>query len=198
MPGAQTRLLTKGSFLSPAEPVDTGTPDALHAFPVDAPHDRLGLAKWLVASDNPLTARVLVKTASGHACSAEASSSPRRTSARKAPCPSHPGAARSPGRRLHGGWLELQAALPAHRHVTDLPPVLDRHAGAARARSNNVLPLARPALPPQRRDGGATRPLALSGSAQRHDVRSQRLPAPARRRVAGRLQRRSMAGEQRR
>lgn len=55
-----TRLLTKGSFLSPAEPVDTGTPAALHAFPTDAPPNRLGLAHWLVAEDNPLTSRVLV------------------------------------------------------------------------------------------------------------------------------------------
>ena len=54
-----THRLEKGSFLSPAEEVAAGVPEALHPFPPDAPRDRLGLARWLVAKDNPLTARVV-------------------------------------------------------------------------------------------------------------------------------------------
>jgi hypothetical protein len=40
--------------------VEPGVPDALPPFPAAAPRNRLGLAKWLVAPENPLTARVAV------------------------------------------------------------------------------------------------------------------------------------------
>ncbi|MBK7406152.1 MAG: PSD1 domain-containing protein [Phycisphaerales bacterium] len=55
-----THRLEKGSFLSPAEEVTPGVPEALNAFPAGAPLNRLGLAEWIVARDNPLTARVFV------------------------------------------------------------------------------------------------------------------------------------------
>ena len=55
-----THLLNKGNFLDPGEEVSPGTPVAFNAFPAGAPHNRLGLAAWLTASDNPLTARVAV------------------------------------------------------------------------------------------------------------------------------------------
>jgi len=61
-PGNQrtTRVLLKGSHLSPGEPVSAGVPAALHSLPADASADRLGLARWIVARENPLTARVFV------------------------------------------------------------------------------------------------------------------------------------------
>jgi len=55
-----THVLVKGNFLSPGEAVEPGTPEAFHAFPAEAPRNRLGVAQWLVDPENPLTARVMV------------------------------------------------------------------------------------------------------------------------------------------
>lgn len=55
-----THLLERGSYLNPAEVVAPATPAFLPAMPADAPKDRLGLARWTVSPDNPLTARVTV------------------------------------------------------------------------------------------------------------------------------------------
>lgn len=56
----ETHVLIRGSFLDKGDPVEPGVPQALHPFPEDAPLNRLGLAEWLMADDNPLTARVAV------------------------------------------------------------------------------------------------------------------------------------------
>jgi hypothetical protein len=55
--------LDRGALTSPAEAVAAGTPPALHAFDDAWPRDRRGMAEWLVASSNPLTARVIVNRA---------------------------------------------------------------------------------------------------------------------------------------
>lgn len=52
-------MFIRGDFRVPGDPVTPGTPGALHAMGTDAP-DRLDLARWLVAPENPLTARVTV------------------------------------------------------------------------------------------------------------------------------------------
>ncbi|MEZ6037860.1 MAG: DUF1549 and DUF1553 domain-containing protein [Planctomycetota bacterium] len=54
-----TRLHLRGSFLSPGEVVTMDTPAVWPPFPDEQPRDRLGLARWLMADDNPLTARVI-------------------------------------------------------------------------------------------------------------------------------------------
>ena len=56
----KTRIHDRGNFLDQTDEV---TPSVLGAFgrmPVDAPANRLGVARWLVQADNPLTARVTV------------------------------------------------------------------------------------------------------------------------------------------
>ncbi|MCH5375856.1 MAG: DUF1549 and DUF1553 domain-containing protein, partial [Planctomycetes bacterium] len=50
----------RGEFLQPTEPVQAAVPEFLPALAEDARKDRLALARWLVAADNPLTARVTV------------------------------------------------------------------------------------------------------------------------------------------
>ncbi|GIV08846.1 MAG: hypothetical protein KatS3mg019_0937 [Fimbriimonadales bacterium] len=55
---AQVRV--RGEFTNPGEEVEAGTPAVLPPLPRDAPRNRLGLARWLVSPENPLTARVQV------------------------------------------------------------------------------------------------------------------------------------------
>jgi mono/diheme cytochrome c family protein len=50
----------RGSFLNKGEKVFAATPAVLNSVPENAPINRLGLARWLVDEDNPLTARVTV------------------------------------------------------------------------------------------------------------------------------------------
>lgn len=53
----------RGNFMNKGEQVYAGTPAALPPLPQSAPLNRLGLAKWLVDQNNPLTARVAVNRA---------------------------------------------------------------------------------------------------------------------------------------
>jgi hypothetical protein len=58
-----TRLLMRGSFLDPGDAVTPALPAALTATSGKYEDNRLGLARWLVSRDNPLTARVQVNRA---------------------------------------------------------------------------------------------------------------------------------------
>jgi hypothetical protein len=53
-------ILKRGAYDAPGERVSRNTPAALPPFPTDQPRNRLGLARWLVSPDHPLTARVAV------------------------------------------------------------------------------------------------------------------------------------------
>jgi hypothetical protein len=59
----QTHVLERGNYLMPREDVGPGTPASLPGADPSAPKNRLGLARWLVSADNPLTARVQVNRA---------------------------------------------------------------------------------------------------------------------------------------
>jgi len=53
-------VLIRGDFQQKGERVERNVPAILSALPPNAPPNRLGLARWLVSPDHPLTARVTV------------------------------------------------------------------------------------------------------------------------------------------
>jgi len=56
----ETFILVKGAYNQYADKVTHGVPAKLPPLPGDAPKNRLALARWLVAPENPLTTRVTV------------------------------------------------------------------------------------------------------------------------------------------
>jgi hypothetical protein len=86
---ARARILLRGQWDLPGDEVEPGVPAALPPLPPGAPPSRLGLARWLVAPEHPLTARVnvnrfwsqlfgagLVRTAEDFGAAGEAPSHP--------------------------------------------------------------------------------------------------------------------------
>ena len=56
----ETHLMIKGSFLSNGSAVEAGFPASFHSPAKGTPRNRMGVARWLLQPDNPLTARVAV------------------------------------------------------------------------------------------------------------------------------------------
>lgn len=56
----QAYILERGAYDSYGKPVVSDSPEAILPFDDNLPRNRLGLAKWLMDSKNPLTARVTV------------------------------------------------------------------------------------------------------------------------------------------
>ncbi|MFO0927485.1 MAG: PSD1 and planctomycete cytochrome C domain-containing protein [Gemmataceae bacterium] len=56
----ETFILTRGAYDKREGKVEADVPAGVVPLPPGAPRNRLGLARWLVAADNPLTARVTV------------------------------------------------------------------------------------------------------------------------------------------
>jgi mono/diheme cytochrome c family protein len=56
----ETFLLMRGEYDQKGEKVEPGVPAIFNPFPKDTPTNRLGLAKWLLDAEHPLTARVTV------------------------------------------------------------------------------------------------------------------------------------------
>src|SRR5690606_37374657 len=55
-----TKIQLRGNFQVTGKEVGPGLPAVFHELPDGSKPDRLGLAKWLVDRNNPLTARVIV------------------------------------------------------------------------------------------------------------------------------------------
>jgi hypothetical protein len=56
----ETFVLVRGQYDQFGTKVEANTPDSLPPFPMNTPRNRLGLAQWLVAPEQPLTSRVIV------------------------------------------------------------------------------------------------------------------------------------------
>ncbi|MEO7968161.1 MAG: PSD1 and planctomycete cytochrome C domain-containing protein [Opitutus sp.] len=54
----KTFVLSRGLYSQPLDEVTAATPGKLPPLPPDVPHNRLALARWLMSTENPLTARV--------------------------------------------------------------------------------------------------------------------------------------------
>jgi hypothetical protein len=55
-----THVFARGNWLDQGQQVTAGVPALLHELPSSPTNDRMALARWLVAPENPLTARVAV------------------------------------------------------------------------------------------------------------------------------------------
>jgi hypothetical protein len=55
-----TNVFDRGNWLVKGEAVTPDVPQSLNPFPNAAPRNRLGMAMWLTAKENPLTARTIV------------------------------------------------------------------------------------------------------------------------------------------
>lgn len=56
----ETKVLQRGNYEMPSDLVTANTPIVLPPLSTEYPRNRLGLARWLVSSENPLVARVQV------------------------------------------------------------------------------------------------------------------------------------------
>lgn len=56
----KTHVFVRGNWLVKGKEVKSGVPESMNSLPKNVPNNRLGMAKWLVDPDNPLTARVAV------------------------------------------------------------------------------------------------------------------------------------------
>src|SRR6185369_3172447 len=59
-PPRPAQLLARGDYREKRDTVERNTPAIFPPLPSDLPRDRLALARWLISSNHPLTARVAV------------------------------------------------------------------------------------------------------------------------------------------
>ncbi len=188
-----TRLLRKGNFLDPGDPVQPGVPAALHPMPTGTPVNRLTMARWLVDPRNPLTARVAVNRYWAQLFGVGLVETEEDFGTQGEP-PSHPELLDWLAVRYRdSGWdtkalLRLIVISSTYRQSSRARPEL-----LEKDPRNRLL--ARAADPAGGRDG--PRPGAGPGrTPEPKGRRPERLPAPARRALAGGIQRRAHLGDQ--
>ena len=154
----QTHVLIRGAYDKPGETVEPGIPSVLPPLPAGAANNRLGFAKWLVAPENPLLARVtvnrfwqmyfgtgIVKTVEDLGAQGE--------------WPSHPELLDWLATEfVRTGW-DVKAHAEAVCDERDIPAIVGIQAGAGGAGSREPPVLARAAFPPAR--GNHPRPGAF-------------------------------------
>ena len=174
----KTFVFSRGDFLSPTREVKPGTPAILHTFHSrsDAP-DRLDLANWLMAPENPLTPRVAVNQVWEHLFGTGLVRTANDFGVRGAAEPSRAaGLAGGPVSRR--ATLESKGADKADRHVGDLSAVLAPSTRAGGERPGQRAPGPAEPLPRRGRDRPRSAP-RRQRPAEPGDRRPERLSTDA-------------------
>ena len=148
----ETRTMIKGNFLAPGDVVEPAVPAAFHPLPEGAPVNRLGLARWLVNADNPLTARVAVNRLWAQLFGVGLVATEEDFGTQGLP-PTHPGSARLAGGRVSHRRLGHEEPTQADRDVGDISPVEHARGCGTPARSAQPVPVARTESALGSRDG---------------------------------------------
>ena len=175
-PPRDTFILSRGDYRNKTEKVAPGVPSALSPLPANAPPNRLGLARWLMDSKNPLTARVTVNRywqmyfGTGLVKTAEDFGSQGET-------PSHPELLDWLATEfIRTGWdvKNLQRLIVTSSH---LPPIVGFESRAARERSRKSIARARFAFSATRRIDSRQRTRRV-GVVESGDRRAKRISLP--------------------
>ncbi len=178
----ETFLLIRGAYDKKGEKVEAGVPSIFPPMSNDVPKNRLGLAKWLVRRDHPLTARVTVNRfwqqffGTGLVKTSEDFGSQGRCHRTRI--------ARLAGGRVHGLGLGHAADAEADGAVVDVPAVVAIDAGPARARSVERTARTRSPVPVGRGDDPRQRPV-FERTPRRANRRQERQTLPTGRVVGG-------------
>ena len=146
-------VLVRGAYDRKGEKVLPGVPAAIGpALPPDAPQNRLSLARWIVDTRNPLTARVIVNRFWQHYFGTGIVKTAEDFGA-QGEWPTHPELLDWLATELEQSGWNVKAHAAADCHLGDLSAILARHAGARRAGSRKPASRTRSAIPHGRRNG---------------------------------------------
>ena len=135
----ETHIERRGNFLDPGQEGRSGGAGGVPAISQRCPAQPPGTCEMAGRQEKSADGAGDGEPLLGARCSAWESSRPKKTSAIRARCPSHPETARLAGHRIHAARLGHEGDSKRDRDVGDLPAVVGCDAGADRARSAQSL-----------------------------------------------------------
>ena len=174
---AAAHVLNRGMYDQPLERVLAGTPAALPPMEESWPRNRLGLARWLVDEDNPLTSRVTANRFWQQVFGTGLVTTSEDFGAQGDP-PTHPALLDWLAVEFRASGWDVKQFFPDAGDVVHLPAVRPDDAGEAGGGPGEPTVLARAALPDGRRDGARLRP-GRQRAAHADDRRPQRAAVSA-------------------